>query len=280
MIDRPVPFVKMTGSGNDFILVDNRRRLIEPGDAGLWAAGVCRRGLSVGADGAILIEDDPHGETDFAWRFFNSDGSEAEMCGNGGRCAVRFAADVGIAKRPEMTFRTRAGVIRGWALGGGNVRVGLTTPREARLHLTLDSPNGPIDADYLDTGVPHAVVAVADAEAIDVQGLGRALRFHPAFAPRGTNVNFVQALDQQRLIIRTYERGVEGETLACGTGCVAAAILLGLQGRARAPVALRTRGGETLVVDYELRAGKALEPTLQGPVRYAARGELDPEAWA
>jgi diaminopimelate epimerase len=280
MTEHAVEFVKMSGSGNDFIIVDNRE-----GDAAAvrdpaWVAAVCRRAVSLGADGVIFIEHDPHGEVDFAWQFYNSDGSEAEMCGNGGRCAVRYAFDAGVVARPEMAFRTRVGVIRGWALGGREVRVGLTDPRDYRPRVELATPGGPVVAACVDTGVPHAVVQVDDIENLDVVGRGRPLRYHPAFAPRGANVDFVKILGPRTAAIRTYERGVEAETLACGTGCAAGALTLGRAGALQIPAEMVTRGGETLVVDYRLEAGQVRGLTLQGPVRYVARGLLDPEAWA
>ena len=279
MNDRPIPFVKMTGSGNDFVIVDNRDGRIDPDTAAPWVRAVCRRGLSVGADGVILLQDDAQGEADFAWRFFNSDGSEAEMCGNGGRCAVRFAFDHGLAARREMTFRTVVGLIRGTILDGGQVRVGLTPPTDYRPEVRLPLDGAEIPVAYIDTGVPHAVVVVDDAAATDVDGRGRVIRRHAAFQPRGANVNFVQVTGAHDAIIRTYERGVEGETLACGTGCTAAGVVLGLAGRVTPPVRLATRGGDVLTVDYRVDAGRAVEPTLQGPARYVARGEIDPEAW-
>jgi diaminopimelate epimerase len=176
-----------------------------------------------------------------------------------------------------MAFRTRAGVVRGWALGGGEVRVGLTAPRDYRPHVELDG--GLLAAAHIDTGVPHAVVLTDDLERVDVVELGRRLRWHHAFLPRGANINFVQLLGERDAAIRTYERGVENETLACGTGCAAAAVALGLAGKLAAPARMRTRGGETLTVNYVLDGEAVRDLTLQGPVRYVARGSLDPEAW-
>jgi len=275
VIDRPIPFVKMTGSGNDFIIVDNRDGLVDADAAAPWVRAVCRRALSVGADGVILLQRDPAGEAEFAWRFFNSDGSEAEMCGNGGRCAARYAFDHGLATSREMTFRTQVGLIRGWVLEGREVRVGLTAPTDYRPRVEA----GGVICATIDTGVPHAVVVVDDAERVDVVERGRALRRHEMFAPRGVNVNFVEVTGAHEAVIRTYERGVEGETLACGTGCAATGVVLGLAGALSPPVRLATRGGDVLTVDFRLVDGGPTGLTLQGPVRYVARGEMDPEAW-
>jgi len=277
--ERPIPFVKMSGSGNDFIIVDNRESLIDPEHAAAWIRAVCRRALSVGADGVVLLRDDPQGEADFAWRFFNSDGSEAEMCGNAGRCAVRYAYDTGLTAKPVMVFRTMVGMIRGRVLGGREIEVGLTAPADYRPEVGVMLDGREVRLATIDTGVPHAVWPVDDAAAADVVGWGRPLRRHPAFAPRGTNVNFVQVLDEHTVTIRTYERGVEDETLACGTGCAAAALTLGLAGKVRPPVRLRTRGGDVLTVDFTIAEGFVDGLTLAGPVRYVMRGEMDPEAW-
>ena len=279
MTERAIPFVKMSGSGNDFILIDNRTNLVDPEQAAPFVRAVCRRGMSVGADGLILLAADPQGEVDFGWRFFNSDGSESEMCGNGGRCAVRYAMDLGLAGR-ETAFRTRAGVIRGQVLDNREVRVQLTEPSDYRPQVRIDIHGEAVYLAYLDAGVPHAVLVVPDAEAVDVARVGRLVRQHAAFAPRGANVNFVQVLSASDVIIRTYERGVEGETLACGTGCAAAAITLTLADRVKQPVRLRTRGGEVLTVDFTREGDLAMRPTLQGLVRYLSVGMIHPEAWA
>jgi len=276
--ERPIPFVKMSGSGNDFIMVDNRAGVLDPDHLGNWIRAVCRRRVAVGADGVILLQDDPRHEVDFAWRFFNNDGGEAEMCGNGGRCAVRWAHALGLAGE-QTAFRTKVGVIRGWVLGGREVRVQLTEARDYRPAVTLALPTGRTTAAFLNTGVPHAVLTVDDVQAVDVETLGRAIRRHEAFAPQGTNVNFVQVVGEHEAFIRTYERGVEGETLACGTGCAAAATTLTLAGKVHKPVRLTTRSGEALTVDFQPGGEVVAGLTLQGPVRYVARGEILPEAW-
>ncbi len=278
MNDRPVPFVKMTGSGNNFVLVDNRQELVGPDGLAAWARAVCHPTQGVGADGLILLQQDPQHEVDFAWRFFNKDGSEPEMCGNGSRCAVRYAVEQGLAGR-ETAFRTRAGVIRGWLLDNGEVRVQLTDPVGYQAQVNVDLAGETHHAAVINTGVPHAVIEVPDTEAVDVRRRGRAIRHHPVFGPRGTNVNFVQVLGAGELIIRTYERGVEDETMACGTGCVAAGITMTLAGRTTQPVRLHTRGGEVLTVDFARDGAVVTRATLQGPVRYVAEGTIHPDVW-
>lgn len=270
--------MKMSGSGNDFIMVDNRAGLLDPNGIAPWVKAVCRRSISVGADGVILLADDPAGEVDFAWRYFNSDASEADMCGNGGRCAVRYAFDLGLAGK-ESIFRTKAGLIKGWVLSDGETRLQLTSPRNYRAGIELSLPVGQLSVSLIDTGVPHVVCETSEIENFDVKSLGAAIRFHPEFAPEGANANFVQVRSGQEVVIRTYERGVEDETLACGTGCAAAAVSLAIAGKVTSPVRLVTRGGEVLTVSFLKNDNDIEQLALQGAVRYVAEGSIMPEAW-
>ncbi|MCS6998189.1 MAG: diaminopimelate epimerase [Aquificaceae bacterium] len=250
-------FAKLQGSGNDFILIDNRdgkvdlflRRLgLEVKD---FVLALCEPHRGIGADGLILIENPSSPENHFRWQFFNADGSVAEMCGNGSRCAVRFAYDRGIVDK-EARFETLAGVIEAWVFeGGSRVKVQLTKPRDYR-EATLDIDGHIIEGSFINTGVPHFVVVVDELEALDIKKLGRAIRFHKEFEPKGTNVNFIQPLSRRAVRIRTYERGVEGETLACGTGAVASALVAYRKGLVKEkPVEVYTKGGELLRVDFE-----------------------------
>ena len=209
-----IPFFKMSGSGNDFIVIDNRedRLAAIPIAVADVAVKVCRRAMSVGADGLILVEDTDG--ADFSWRFFNADGSVAEMCGNGARCAARFAYMQGIAG-PDMRFETDAGIIFATVLDRG-VRLKMTDPEDLETGVSLTVGQGEMAVSRINTGVPHVVAAVADVNAVDVVGLGREIRYHERFAPAGTNVNFICPIGDNTLAIRTYERGVEDETLACG----------------------------------------------------------------
>lgn len=240
-----IPFVKMSGSGNDFVFIDNRAGSVK-GDLSELAKVICARRTGVGADGLVLIEDDP--EVDFIWRFLNSDGSWAEMCGNAGRCAARLAHEWGIAGE-EVAFKTVAGIIRGKVMGR-RVRVQLTTPHNLKQDFGIEVDGREYKADFIDTGVPHTVIFVDDAEAVDVADLGARIRYHEMFGPAGTNVNFAQLDGRDRIIVRTYERGVEAETLACGTGMTAVALIAGLKGLAKAPTTILVRSGEELVIDY------------------------------
>jgi diaminopimelate epimerase len=269
-----IPFAKMSGSGNDFIVIDNRRDLVPRRAMRGFVKAVCRRGLSVGSDGVIFIQRSPR--ANFRWHYYNADGGEAEMCGNGSRCAARFAVLRKIAPK-TLTFETLAGVIHA-EVGKTGVTVRLPLPTDLRLHVPLEVDGKQYDAHFFNTGVPHTVLFVDDVEAVDVARLGRAIRFHPTFAPAGTNSNFVEIDGPTRLAIRTYERGVEGETLACGTGSVAAALLAGLLGKARSPVTLKTRGGPPLKVAFSLHGGAVSRVELTGEARLVYEGTLTPEA--
>ena len=276
-----IHFFKMTGAGNDFIVIDNRKGLVDADHCRDFVRYACRHKLSVGADGMILIENDP--EVDFKWRFFNADASEAEMCGNGARCAARFASLTGIVQKPRMAFRTLAGIIKAELLGD-RVKVQMTSPHSLQLDLNLEANGMSFCVDSVNTGVPHAVCFAAeenDLESIDVLRYGHALRFHAHFQPAGTNVNFVYVQDAHHLVVRTYERGVEGETLACGTGCIASSLVAAARGRVASPVEVRTRGGESLRVYFEMSGGKRSpadfqfkEVCLEGEARIAYEADL------
>jgi diaminopimelate epimerase len=269
--------VKMSGSGNDFILVDNRAKAVADDQMVPLTRSLCRRMVSVGADGMIFIESSEG--YDFKWRFFNADGSEAEMCGNGGRCAARFAMLKGMAGS-AMTFETLAGPIQAW-VDGAVVKLQLTRPRDQHLGGQIQVEKKPVNFDFINTGVPHTVIWVEDNNPVDVTRLGHGIRYHTYFKPAGTNVNFVQPIPNGGLSVRTYERGVEGETLACGTGAVAAASLAFLKNKAVSPVQVKTRGGEILTVHLEGRAGEEIEAVyLEGRVRLVFQGEVFAEALA
>lgn len=266
-----VEFDKMQGAGNDFVLIDNRKGHIPAEAKHRLAVDYCRRCFGIGADGMIFVENDP--EYDFAWDFYNSDGSRAEMCGNGARCVARYAAKIGAAG-DTMTFRSLAGPISAELTPRG-AKVRLTDVALPKGPVTVDAGNSAVSLWFLNSGVPHAVVEVKDLDAAEVKRLGRLIRNHPHFAPGGTNVNFIAPLDGSRLAIRTYERGVEDETLACGTGSVAASIVLGRFFGKPAPVAVETRGGGELVVHFTLAGDTAKEVFLEGGAELVFSGFLD-----
>ncbi|MDX9896964.1 MAG: diaminopimelate epimerase [Desulfofustis sp.] len=275
-LDFPIAITKMSGAGNDFIVIDHRRPLVPEPLQPQFAQLVCRRRFSVGADGLILIEDDE--ELDFRWRFYNSDGSVAEMCGNGARCAARFAFRRGIAGRNQR-FRTVAGVIEAEVIGEQeHVSVRMTEPFGYRDGIFVNLDGTSYEVFFINTGVPHAVVFVA-SDQIPVREWGRQLRFHEQFAPAGTNVDFVRVDGDGALLVRTYERGVEDETMACGTGVVAAALVAVRQGLCESPVDVTTGGGEQLLVQFTGEGGEqSRDVYLQGAARIVYEGALSPEA--
>jgi len=266
----------MSGTGNDFIIMDHRHPFIAVTEQPDFARKICRRMFSVGADGLILIEES--GRADFGWRFFNADGSMAEMCGNGARCAARYAFINKIAG-PKMTFETLAGIIAAEVLEESEtVRLRMTPPSDFRLDLKLILGGTARDLFFVNTGVPHAVIFVDDDET-PVREWGREVRYHSLFQPAGSNANFVRFLTSGELQVRTYERGVENETMACGTGAVAAALIAGVLGKAKSPVRLITSGGERLIVLFDLQEGtKADNIFLQGPARIIYEGKLTAES--
>lgn len=273
----PISFTKMNGAGNDFIIIDHRRPLINREDMPSFVGAVCRRKFSVGADGLIFIEESR--ETDFSWQFFNGDGSEAEMCGNGARCAARFAFENGIAGR-EMSFMTQAGIIKA-EVPGDSVKIAMTPPQDIRLEREVEIDNKTLTLHSLNTGVPHAVILVDDNRETPVKEWGNLIRFHEMFSPAGANVNFVEVIDNNSLYLRTYERGVEDETLACGTGAVASAVAVSLLGKAKDPVQVVTSGGETLKIYFSLHEQPELSISnvyLEGPARIIYQGELMPDS--
>lgn len=269
-----VEFWKMNGSGNDFIVIDDRNGRIPEGEMPFLVERCCRRRESVGADGVIFVT--PSDRHDFAWRFFNADGSEAEMCGNGGRCVSRFAYLKGIAGR-EMTFGTLAGPISA-TVNGRMVKVLMPTPRGLSLDLDIERRPEWISVDFIHTGVPHAVVQVNDLAGFPVVEQGRAIRNHKHFAPEGANANFVRVLGPDSLEIRTYERGVEDETLACGTGSMAAVLVASARNMVKSPVEVKTRGGETLTIYFE-KDGEVIQRVwMEGNTTIVYRGQLNEEA--
>lgn len=246
---KKVPFHKLHGNGNDFILIDNRRNVLKGRSLSALAKQVCHRNRSVGADGLIVIvPPTDRRKANFKWRFFNADGSEAEMCGNGSRCAARFAVIKKIAPR-TMAFETRAGIIHA-DVKKDTVKVQLTGAAGRRMNIPVPLDFGTRIGHFINTGVPHVVYFSNNLETEEVQSVGSKTRWHQLFRPAGTNVNFVHSSSLHALRIRTYERGVEGETLACGTGAVAAALISASLGKAQSPVTVTTRGGDRLIVSF------------------------------
>ena len=275
-ISFPINFEKMSGTGNDFVVIDNRNLNIPEEDQEEFVRKVCRRRFSIGADGLILIEKST--DADFGWKFYNADGSVAEMCGNGARCAARFAFRHDIAGE-TMKFETSAGVIEAQILEDDEiVRLQMTQPFDFQLGLSMTLDGEEHEVAFVNTGVPQAVIFV-DEEDPPVKKWGRKVRFHELFEPEGTNANFVRVLEDGRLLVRTYERGVEDETMACGTGAVAAALFATLQRGLESPVQVLTSGGDMLTILFDLQDGPVAKNVfLQGPARCIYEGQLTAEA--
>jgi len=262
-------FVKMNGAGNDFVMIDNRGGALAL--SGKVIARLCDRHRGVGADGLIAVEGAENG-ADFRMRYYNADGGEAEMCGNGARCFARFASRL-TGTADAISFETLAGVVTARLLGE-DVQLRMSAPRDLVLGTTLQAAGQELTVHSVNTGVPHAIVVVEDLGRVDVLSIGATVRGHDLFLPRGTNANFVQVLAPQKLAIRTYERGVEGETLACGTGVCAAALVHHALTGAAAPIAVRVRGGDTLEVGFERVDDGFTNVTLTGPADFVFEGQV------
>ncbi|SNS10955.1 diaminopimelate epimerase [Humidesulfovibrio mexicanus] len=269
-----VPFYKLQGCGNDFVAMDNRVLRLPQERMAEWARRVCPRAFGVGADGLFFLEPAPAGSgADARWHFYNADGSRAEMCGNASRCAGRLIHSLGMAGERHVLLTDAGPVAIAVDPAAGLVKVQLTAPRDLAMGITVSALGHETTVHCVNTGVPHAVVLVDDVDEQDVAAMGRALRFHERFAPAGTNVNFVQVLDRSHTRMRTYERGVEAETYACGTGACAVQVVLHALGMADAELANTTTGGEVLTTSLE--GGRTY---LKGAAELTFSGELNADA--
>ena len=270
----PLTFTKMAGGGNDFVLIDNREGRIR--DAVELTRRICTAHLSVGADGLILIEPSPR--ADFRMRYFNNDGSGGEFCANGTRCAARYAMLNDIA--PErMMIDTDAGLVGAEVGDGTRVTLSLPPPRSFRMERPLRVGEKTIRGSSIVMGVPHYVIfETKNLWSEDIVAIGRAIRFHPELkAEGGANVNFVVVRSEHTIEVRTYERGVEAETLSCGSGVVASVATAAFFGKVTSPVSVLTRSGITLDVTF-IRDGKELRDVrLSGDARVIYRADLTPE---
>lgn len=262
---RKFDFVKMVASGNDFIIFDNRRANLKDGSE--LASRLCVRTDGIGADGLIFVEKSK--KADFKMRIFNPDGSEAEMCGNGIRCAALYKG------KKKTAIKTIAGLLKAEIRDDG-IKVKMTDPKNLQLNLNLDIDGRIYQVNFVNTGVPHAVYFVENLEAANVRLLGRLIRYYRNFEPEGTNVDFVKIIDQDAIAIRTYERGVEAETLACGTGSVAATLVyhhkfVGTTGSY--VVDVHTKGKEVLKVYFEYAEGTFKNVWLEGKAKVVYKGE-------
>lgn len=269
-------FVKLTGAGNDFVGVDNMHGVLGSIDQSTLAHAACDRHFGIGADGLLVIE--PSQKADFRMMYYNADGSLGGMCGNGGRCAAFFARTLGLNADPlrfeaidyvyEVTFPAEG------------VRLKMKNPRDITRNIPVPLTEGPVTVHAIDTGSPHVVQIVPDLRSVRVTELGKTLREHERFAPKGTNVNFVERLEGNAIAMRTYERGVEAETLACGTGSIASSIIAHLEFGIQPPVRVKTWSGQWLQVGFISTPGGIAEVTLEGPATIVFEGSTsyDPAA--
>jgi diaminopimelate epimerase len=264
-----IHFLKMHGAANDFVVIDHREPFLDDSLATL-VPRLCDRRRGVGADGVLLIERDP--EFDFAMRYYNSDGRPAEYCGNGARCVARRALELGLGRGGEVRFRTAAGPQRARAAAEARaIELHFGTIEPAAAALGIGAAGRIFTGRTVRAGVPHFICPVERVEWIPVREWGAALRHHPRFEPEGVNVDFTARLGPGRLALRTYERGVEAETLACGSGAMAAAIAAAAEGET-SPVRVMTAGGDELLVKFRAE-GAAWEVSLTGPAEVAFEGE-------
>lgn len=263
-------FTKMNGAGNDFVMIDNRTGKVQLRPEQI--VRICDRHRGVGADGILLLEKAKDG-ADFRMRYYNRDGGEAEMCGNGARCFARFAQK--IAGAPEnVSFQTPAGVI-GAKLHGELVTLSMSEPKDLRLSIELVVRGNREIVHFINTGVPHAVIPVSRVADVDVRSRGEKIRHHKIFSPKGANVNFMEKRGAKKIAIRTYERGVEEETLACGTGVVASALIFAATEKASGPINVMVRSGSELTVDFKSDHDQFRAVTLTGPAEFVFEGAME-----
>jgi diaminopimelate epimerase len=259
---KKIKFTKMVASGNDFVVVENNK---------LSARYVCDRKFGIGADGLLVLGKSR--VADIKMRIFNTDGSEAEMCGNGARCAGFFAVHH-LACPKKLSIETKAGIIKA-EVNKDTVKIRLTEPENLRLGISIQVKGRVLKVNFINTGVPHTVIFVSGIDKIDVDNIGREIRYHKRFAPAGTNVDFVEVLGKGAIRIRTYERGVEGETLACGTGSTAAALVFALISNAGNLIRVTTESKEVLKVYLNKEDGMVKDAWLEGRARIVYKGEYN-----
>lgn len=259
---RKIKFTKMAAAGNDFIVMDSKIS----GNLAQLSERLCDRKYGIGADGVLLLEKSR--KDSVKMRIFNADGSEAEMCGNGARCAAFFTG------RKNVLIETKAGIIES-TVKGDNVKIKLTEPKNVKLDMAVRINKRSLKVNFVDTGVPHAVIFVSGIDKIDVVSIGRQVRYHRAFSPKGTNVDFVEELESGLIKVRTYERGVEDETLACGTGSVASAVIFALKTGRDNKVNVRTRGGDVLTVYFSRLGRRVYNVWLEGKAGIVFTGSIN-----
>ncbi len=270
-----ISFVKLSGTGNDFIAIDNREKVL-PADLSHLSRKLCQRKYSIGADGLLILENTS--SNDLMMRIFNPDGSEAEMCGNGARCLSYLVYRKKIRKGDKVKLKTLSGPLYA-EIKDSSVRLKMPDPVNIQRNVKIKVGKKEFNVFYINTGVPHSIIFVSRIDNVPVESLGRVIRFHRHFSPAGTNVDFVWPKDHKTILVRTYERGVEEETRACGTGAVAGAIIAGIENRVTPPICVKTLSGDTLSVHYRLIPSKAIpvirDVYLEGEVKLVYEGNIE-----
>jgi diaminopimelate epimerase len=274
---KKIIFTKMSGAGNDFVVIDRRKN----NDLQITTElvqNLCSRRNGIGADGLITIGDDKN--SDFNMNYFNADGTTGSLCANGARCAILFASDAGILKDKSTKFISNNVEYKGEIISESEVKFYLNPPKKIKYNFKVKTSGRLMNAHYADTGSPHVVIDIKESEGFlssldntPVETLGREIRYLPEFAPGGTNVNFIN-VQENRIFIRTYERGVEAETLSCGTGSVATAIIAFVTHKINPPIELLTKGNEKLFVNFEVENSKVKNLSLTGPAKIVFTGEM------
>jgi len=274
---RHIDFMKMSGAGNDFVVVDNRNGIVSSPD--VFAQRVCDRRRGIGADGLLLLE--PSAKADFLMRYYNADGSYGGMCGNGGRCISRYAYIKHLVPGPELRFEALEHIYAASILDD-KVKLRMKDPSDFRMDQAIEISGGMVHFHFVNSGSPHCVIFLDEnkslgskLDAVDVHGIGREIRYHRYFSPDGTNVNFIEKNNAGNYTIRTYERGVEAETLACGTGSVASALIINRIKNFSPPVVLSVRSGETLEIGLRnAGAGIYRDVSLSGSAHVVFSGKI------
>lgn len=264
------PFFKYVGSGNDFILFDNRNDHFPISERSTLIKKICHRHYGIGADGVILLEDSEI--ADFRMRIFNADGNEAEMCGNGVRCCTQFLISLGF-RLPSFSIELQHRIIKSWVIENENhITIEIGTIDNIAWNVSIPMQQTSQAIHCLNTGVPHAVTFVENIDSFDIEGWGKKIRHHPHWQPHGTNATIAQCIEKKKIKIRTFERGVEGETLACGTGAVAAALCAAHLYQFQSPISVQTKSREEMIVTFTPSWN---EVRLTGPATFVYQGEIN-----
>ncbi|MDD5731092.1 MAG: diaminopimelate epimerase [Candidatus Omnitrophica bacterium] len=267
---KTVPFSKMVAAGNDFVIIENKLNTINT-PLSVKAEQICDRKYGIGADGLLLLEKAEGLDTKM--RIFNADGSEAQMCGNGARCAAYYLSLKHKRQHAKLKIKTLAGRILA-EVNGKKIKIRLTEPKAMKLNFPVQLGDKHICVNFINTGVPHTVIFVEGLDNIDVDAIGRQVRNNSKFQPAGTNVDFVELTGEDSIKVRTYERGVEGETLACGTGSAAAALIFAFKSGAPDKVTVSTQSREELTVYFKKTKNGFTDVWLEGTAEIVFRGEI------